>query len=1107
MVEFDNESEEVVGNVGLSGEALANAGMMASEKMTEGFADPIRSIDQNILRILETMVDAFQRNGGVVMDDGLTGGAVSAIDMSDTAIDLSESISDLVGQVSASLSRAADELVGRVTTSIGDMSSNLSEELGKTTEAVSSLNDTIGAVQDEISRGNEDVVASIGDSGERIVTETRTQHERSRSEWRTQHQRTRDEYAKQGERTRESLKEIKSSTDSVTQGLNSLRSVLDRVGDMPQAVSRGLSTGNAGQVVGGLIDILGGGGAGSVVGGLSGLLEGVGLGGAGSALAGVSRLLGPVGAVAGVASAAIGAADKIGDWYVGELNKSRQYGMGDDVTLGARMGMDARLSSFGSGLSQDDVQRLQKTLMSSGMDFGTEDYEQASDLAISSYRERGIGTDFTAKLYAETIRQNTASMDDLNGVMRYLTDVTENTGLTMEQAQKSFQDSVSSLSKALPTEAQATGVEATIASMTSAEDLGTAGSTGATALSGMLGGMNITSNVTMRQGVQEAQAAGVTDLAGQMAYAMRSAYASGELLPDNPSLWVDSRLNWWSQPFVEGGHPLPYYFLFPNTEGEFREAINTLQSQGGVNGVTIYDLQNILKKTGLITNDQDLNDPSAIAAIVGDAAMTTERLVTGAMAPGQLLEASQELEENTEEAGKYYSVDSDSSRITSETDLKDIDGNNALAAVVRRINMKSGNWQDKKESDPSLYSAIDNLYRSWNLRQRFAELVKQEYSSSGSDDSYYEWITGDDGERTYGVPDSVIQMMVDNFSDEAVQEQQNAEYEMGNDEFARYAEGGEGRGAGFEGDTPDNGGEPSTEGGRSGATQESSPDRQPPSEQEYMKGLYEFITEGFVGYNPEIDPIVSNYVNDDVLGAYERSGYYPGGARESLEGGLDAQDIFKSDDGHSFVSNASYKMALYEHGEADQSYYDEATEQEPEATGQEDEAAAEPEVTEQEPEVAEQEPEPEPLSLEELMASNPLTEDDDPDNDAAWEMMVSDANLMHNKDYISDEDWAELSNNPDTLSDFMAGIYNLYKEDTGRSDIDSEYFLSWFMGAINRDDETGATLKELASNPDKAAEIGRTEVVISFDDNAIEILTARVVEQMAQNDRDGGDTN
>ena len=246
----------------------------------------------------------------------------------------------------------------------------------------------------------------------------------------------------------------------------------------------------------------------------------------GSSLASLLGGLGDVATTAlpviGAGAAAIGGAAALysGTQDVAQQNQSlaAQYGMTgqNSLALGTEMGVQAKMTGFTTGLDESQASQLQKSLMSGQADFGTSEYNQGYDFAVSSWQNRGIDTSKAAQYYTDMVVKGGASMKQLDDAMNSLTNTVNNSDYTMQEAEAQLQSTTQSLTAY-------TGGNTYSAEIASAELSNMSGdTTTASSLAGISGQYNWSTDVYANQaqaqvmsqnpGMSEVQAETLTSL-------------------------------------------------------------------------------------------------------------------------------------------------------------------------------------------------------------------------------------------------------------------------------------------------------------------------------------------------------------------------------------------------------------------------------------------------------------------------------------------------------------------------------------------------------------------------------------------------------------------
>lgn len=194
----------------------------------------------------------------------------------------------------------------------------------------------------------------------------------------------------------------------------------------------------------------------SGAGDIESLMKGIGsgnLGGISKALGGLGKMLpvlGTVGSVVGI-GAAVGSAIGQGiDVYQGARAASiEQGGDGSDLGLGASMSAQSKLLGYTTGMDEQQIQAVQRGLVSGRAKYGTEEYDQGMQFAMRANMDYNMDPTKATKLYTDTVVKGGASMAELNSVMENLAETVKNTDVSMEEATKNFQEQMDSWTKAV----------------------------------------------------------------------------------------------------------------------------------------------------------------------------------------------------------------------------------------------------------------------------------------------------------------------------------------------------------------------------------------------------------------------------------------------------------------------------------------------------------------------------------------------------------------------------------------------------------------------------------------------------------------------------------
>jgi len=172
---------------------------------------------------------------------------------------------------------------------------------------------------------------------------------------------------------------------------------------------------------------------------LQGLSEGLG-----GAIPLLSRFAGALG-VASTAMELIGAG--IDTYQAAKDVSMSQTGRSDDLLLGAREWLERQTQSLFSGLSEDEAGKLQTTLISNRMAFGSDEYQEGYQFSQAARLNYGVEVEKAANLYTSAVYQGEQSVKDLNNALAALSETAQESDATMSEMIAAFEDAIDKLSQ------------------------------------------------------------------------------------------------------------------------------------------------------------------------------------------------------------------------------------------------------------------------------------------------------------------------------------------------------------------------------------------------------------------------------------------------------------------------------------------------------------------------------------------------------------------------------------------------------------------------------------------------------------------------------------
>lgn len=436
--------------VGASPDVVKGSMDILSKNMSVGLEQPISSIDANVARLLDVALQEFSQDGGVVDSQGLTGGAVSTIQMSeDGANSLLSGIRDIVKSVALENQRAQAE-AAKETTQATHAHTRSTDRQTEILSAQFSKEDMEKVEQHKRDQQQIDMLAgfqkqldSINDieHQRQVLEEQGTQGLEGASDARIKQMFNEYMTEQQASATAENAEIDRRS--SVGQRLvNTAQS-----GNLQKSI-KSIGNGDISGALGSLGKTLGSSSSGEDAGsGLAGVLGDLGLGAAGDMLGSlgglISGIAAPVAAVtAGLAT--YGEAQNV----IGGLNATAKNQGSNDLTVGASMKAQSALTGFTTGLTDKQAEQVQSELSNNYSKYGTDEYNQGYTWSVNQYATNGIDPNVAAKMYTNMIVKGTSTMADLNETMSNFQETTQNTDLSLQQVQTDFTNVASTLTKA-----------------------------------------------------------------------------------------------------------------------------------------------------------------------------------------------------------------------------------------------------------------------------------------------------------------------------------------------------------------------------------------------------------------------------------------------------------------------------------------------------------------------------------------------------------------------------------------------------------------------------------------------------------------------------------
>ena len=124
-----------------------------------------------------------------------------------------------------------------------------------------------------------------------------------------------------------------------------------------------------------------------------------------------------------------------------------QTGNRDDITLGAREWLQAKVESEFSGLSEQEAKAIQSGLISNRVAFGTEDYNRGYQFVRSTRLNYAMDVDKATDLYVKAVVRGGMTTDELNDKLNALAMQANETGVTMTELTNAYSNALDAFTK------------------------------------------------------------------------------------------------------------------------------------------------------------------------------------------------------------------------------------------------------------------------------------------------------------------------------------------------------------------------------------------------------------------------------------------------------------------------------------------------------------------------------------------------------------------------------------------------------------------------------------------------------------------------------------
>lgn len=290
----------------------------------------------------------------------------------------------------------------------------LAEALEALTPAIEAFRDGGGAVDENGMSGGaisftqlsdesvESLTSGFRDVIEQVVAEQRKQTDELNKTTREEGEKTRQTQRETSEKLGESIGQ--SFSEQLSGGLGDVASAAGTVGDLAGAIG----SGNLTRIT--------------------------------SVLRGAIGAAAPVAAGIGALAAVGGAMGQVSDLVQSARSVSiEQTGGGGDLLLGASMQAQAMTTGYTTGLSQQQVEQIQKGLVAGRAMYGTEEYDTGFQFALNANQNYNLDVATATQWYTDAVVKGGMSVNDLNEALEGLAEKAEETGMSMTEVTQQFQ--------------------------------------------------------------------------------------------------------------------------------------------------------------------------------------------------------------------------------------------------------------------------------------------------------------------------------------------------------------------------------------------------------------------------------------------------------------------------------------------------------------------------------------------------------------------------------------------------------------------------------------------------------------------------------------------
>lgn len=514
---------------------------------------------------------------------------------------------------------------------------------------------------------------------------------------------------------------------SLIRGVPQLAGSLGSIADAKSAggVLGGMGSiaGSIPQLAGSLGSILGSTATADAAGvGLAGLLEGLGMTEAAGALGTFGAAIGPAMAVAApwllAASVALPLAGQAIDFLSDEKKQESFF------------------TQLTTGMSEEDVSKVQNSLTGNGLKFGSDRYKQGFGWITDAVQNRKVGgekltTDQAIGYYEDMVIKGGMSIAQLNDALDTLSDTVENTNLSLDDVNANIKTMSTNLKSAYGGNALL-GQQGALA----VQDYFTAGTgQGGLMASGVAGNYDFGNDVRAIQTLESVMQAN-TDIGYDEAVVLASFQMAG-------SGYLPGADKFLAQPMIRNGKPFFQYVQEGDWDG-LAEAVDIVwnydESRGAYGAQGRASLIRAMKSIGV--PDTSLTSPDALVSYMkNDIGTGLSDMASGESSAVKRADAADRekgnwypLDNRRVPARRRQSVSSASSSLERAMQSGDYDGEDNVQSVMTLLN------------DAGIVSSDTKLTETGatETAERLMEVYEEEGRSEGT---FQEWLSTDAGRQ------------------------------------------------------------------------------------------------------------------------------------------------------------------------------------------------------------------------------------------------------------------------------------------------------------------------------------------------------------------------